>query len=69
MESLELLVQSFEVEQTIEKLNSILLSLELKRIENGKWVNEIKDISLPIRFVRLYSKVGHQMVLTGLGIF
>ena len=69
MESLELLVQSFESEQTIEKLNSILLCVELKRMENGKWVNEIKDISLPIRFVRLYSKVGHKMCLTGLGIF
>lgn len=69
METLESLVASFESEQTIEKLNSILLCVELKRMENGKWVNEIKDIALPIRFVRLYSKVGHQMVLTGLGIF
>jgi len=66
---LEHLVTVFSEEQTIEGLNDLLVSLDLKRMEGGKWVNEVKDIVLPIRFVRLYSKIGKVMVLTGLGIF
>ena len=63
-------VNQFEENQTLEALNAILSAgIEVKKMESGEWVNTIVDLVLPVRFVRLYSKVGNTMILSGIGIY
>lgn len=68
--TMENLVKQFEENQTIENLDKVLDSgVTLKKLEGGKWVEGTKDITLPIRFIRLYDKVKDHMVLSGIGIY
>lgn len=63
-------VNRFEENQTLEALNAILSAgIEVKKMESGEWQNNIVDLVLPVRFVRLYSKVGNTMILSGIGIY